>query len=94
MPRRERFDDGSTIEDLVVEIDSKEYRETFTIKRVDRSKSAFEVDYGLRYHHDTSLFSHSAEDHMRLHACFVLKRMVEDELKGEESTARNRSTSA
>ncbi len=94
MPRRERLDDGSTIEDLVVEVDGKEYRGTFTINRIDRFKSTFEVDYGPRHHRDGSLFPHSAEDQMRLHARFVLKRMVEEELKGKGSTAGERSMSA
>ena len=82
MTRREKLDDGTIVEDLVVEVDSKEHRGVFRIKRVDRTKSAFEVDYRGHYHRDTSLFSHSAEDQMRLHARFVLEDMVKkDQLK-------------
>jgi hypothetical protein len=81
--RQERLDDGSMIEDLVVEVDGKEYRGRLMIRRVDRYKSAFEVDYGLRHYHDKSLFSHNAVDQMRLHARFVLERIVKEELRGK-----------
>lgn len=79
----ERLDDGTMIEDLIVEVDGKEYCGRLRIMRVDRSKSTFEVEYGSRYHHDTSLFPHGADDQMRLHARFVLKRMVEEEIRDE-----------
>jgi len=85
--RSERLDDGSLIEDLVVEIDGQEYRGTLIIRRVDRKTSTFEVDYGRHYHRDTSLFSPTATDQIRLHARFVLKRIVEEDLNPEQSAS-------
>ena len=84
--RRERLDDGTVVEDLVVEVDGEEYRGTFRICRVDRTKSAFEVVYREYFHQDTSLFAHSAVEQMRLHARFVLKALVAKERESDDTS--------
>ena len=86
MAKRYTLDDGSIVEDLEVEVDGKRYRGSLKIVRVDSKTSSFEVRYGLQYHHDSSLFRHGATEQIRLHAGFVLKRMVEAELKGESAS--------
>lgn len=83
MTSQERLDDGSVIEDLIVEVGGKEYCGRLRIKRIDRFKSAFEVDYGARHHRDNSLFPQGADEQIRVHARSELRRMVEEELKDE-----------
>jgi hypothetical protein len=66
------------VEDLKVVVDGTEYQGSLTIRRVDRTKSAFDVSFRDFYHKDTSLFNHASIDQMRLHARFVLERLVRE----------------
>ena len=81
MTRRKKPNDVT--EDLFVDVDGKQYRGTLTIRRIDATKSAFDVNYGSYHHQDTSLFSHAAVDQMRLHARSILKGMVEKDREGK-----------
>jgi hypothetical protein len=83
--KHEELHDGTTVEDLVVEVNGKEHHGVLRIKRIDRTKSAFEVNYGAHHHQDTSLFPHSAQEQMRLHARFVLERLVKEDQQGSNS---------
>jgi hypothetical protein len=75
---RFQLDDGSVMEDLKVVVDGTEYEGSLTIRRVDRTESAFDVSFRGLFHKDTSLFPHASSDQMRLHAGFVLERLVRE----------------
>lgn len=79
--KRYQLDDGSVVEDLQVVVDGEEHHGSLTIRRVDRTKSAFDVSFRDLFHEDTSLFHHSSVDQMRLHARFVLERLVREWLR-------------
>ena len=75
-PQRFRLDDGSMVESITVNFEEEEYTGTMTVRRVGRQKSAFEIEFRDRYHRDTSLFGHGQVSQMRIHARFVLERLV------------------
>ena len=75
-PRKFRLDDGSMVESITVNVEEEEYTGTMTVRRVDRRKSAFEVEFRDRYHRDTSLFGHGQVSQMRIHARFALEKLV------------------
>ena len=78
---RFQLDDGSVVEDLKVVVGGAEYQGSLTIRRVDRTKSAFDVSFRDLYHKDPSLFHHASVEQMRLHARFVLERLVQNGLE-------------
>ena len=69
------------MEDLKVVVDGIEYHGCLMIRRVDRTRSAFDVSFRGLYYRDSSLFHHGAVDQMRLHAQFALERLVREWLE-------------
>lgn len=69
------------MEIITIEVNGIKYEGYLEIINVDKNRIKFNLSFDDQYHQDSSMFYPGSENQIRVHAKYVLEKLVKEHLK-------------